>query len=148
MIPSFRPHSSANVERAEFARRLVQHLRDRDMNQSDLARKTGLSRDAISTYVRARSMPEPRNLKVIAEALGLAPSDLTLAVENDPTSGEARRAAHHGVSEEFTPRPRVSMSVLDNGKARVEIVGTLPMDLAMKVMKVYADAVADADRGG
>lgn len=74
MMPVFRPHSSANVERMEFAKKLVNLMRDKNLNQADLARKAGLTRDAVSTYVRARSMPEPINMAKLAKALGVEPS--------------------------------------------------------------------------
>lgn len=71
MMPVFRPHSSADTERIEFSKKLINLMRDHNMNQADLARRAGLTRDAVSTYVRARSMPEPANMAKLAAALGV-----------------------------------------------------------------------------
>ena len=79
-MPTFRPHSSANVERIEFAKRLIALMRDKNLNQTDLAKKSGLTRDAVSTYCRARSMPEPINLAKLAKALGVEPAYFQLDV--------------------------------------------------------------------
>jgi transcriptional regulator with XRE-family HTH domain len=65
-------HSS----KEEFAKRLVQALDNKGWNQSQLARYAGLARDAVSTYVRARSLPSPDSLKKLAACLGVKPEDL------------------------------------------------------------------------
>lgn len=72
-IPSDSP---AEITKLEFGRRLAAKLLEVGWNQSDLARAAGLGRDAISTYVRGRSFPEPKSLKAIAEALRMQPQEL------------------------------------------------------------------------
>lgn len=85
----------------EFGRRLMKLMLDRGWNQSDLARAAGLGRDAISTYVRGRSFPEPRSLRSLADALGvttdeLLPNSVTLAMDADTSPMlEIKQAAGH-----------------------------------------------------
>lgn len=142
MLPQFRPHSSANEERAYFAKALVKFLRERDMNQSELGRKTGLSRDAISSYVRARSMPEPKNLRKIADALGCETTDLTMPAEHDANlvsmpllmSGAGVEVSANGL--QFILR--------DGGKAHVILQADLPLSVAMELVKCYQKAVDEA----
>jgi transcriptional regulator with XRE-family HTH domain len=83
--------SNKMIRKQEFGRRLYDQLLKQRLNQSDLARKSGLGRDSISQYVRGRSVPTPQNLEKMAEALGIEPDDLfpnyaaqAIAIE-DPT---------------------------------------------------------------
>lgn len=85
----------------EFGRRLMQLMLDKGWNQSDLARAAGLGRDAISTYVRGRSFPEPRSLRSLADALGtntetLLPNSVVMAIDADTAPMlEIKQAAGH-----------------------------------------------------
>ena len=83
--------SNKMIRKQEFGRRLYDQLLKQRLNQSDLARKSGLGRDSISQYVRGRSVPTPQNLEKMAEALGIQADDLfpnyaaqAIAIE-DPT---------------------------------------------------------------
>lgn len=62
--------ADADQIRKDFSRRLLAKLRDAGMNQTELAQATGLSKDAISTYARCRSIPGKANLKKLADAEG------------------------------------------------------------------------------
>ncbi len=89
-----------HLTKQEFARRLTQLLLDKGWNQADLARAAEIGRDAVSTYVRGRSLPTPLNLRKIADALGvegesLLPNAVENAVDNDLPSFEMREAAGH-----------------------------------------------------
>lgn len=85
----------------EFGRRLMKFMLDRGWNQSDLARNANLGRDAISTYVRGRSFPEPKSLRALADALGksteeLLPNSVTMAMDADTAPMlEIKQAAGH-----------------------------------------------------
>lgn len=69
------------MERKDLlARRLQQLMSANGMTQSELARRSNVARDAISTYVRGLSYPEPRNLGRLAEAFGLTPAQLMESV--------------------------------------------------------------------
>lgn len=140
MLPQFRPHSSANEERAYFAKRLVHFLREKNMNQSELARQVPLSRDAISSYVRARSLPEPANLKRIADVLGVEPSDMTMPAEHSP-----ELVGHHLLMAPELPAVRdaaggtnvLNVTMRGKGIARVIIQADLPVQDAMELVMAY-----------
>ena len=68
--------SVKTIRRTEFAKRLYGLMMAKNWNQSDLARNAGLGRDSISQYVRANNTPSPRNLKKLADALGVDPVEL------------------------------------------------------------------------
>lgn len=87
--PKARSRAGPNrPEAAAFARKLHLAMLQKGMSQSDLARtvwgsttdKTGRTvaknRDRISEYVRAQSLPDPANLKRLADALGIPPDHL------------------------------------------------------------------------
>lgn len=93
--------SPRQLTKQKFGRRLMDMMLKKGWNQSDLARNAQLGRDAISTYVRGRSFPEPRNLDRLAAALGVAKTDLlpntaAAAIDNDPAPMlEIKQAAGH-----------------------------------------------------
>lgn len=94
------PDEPKNLTKQEFGRRLQAVLMDRNLNQSDLARAAGLGRDAVSTYVRGRSFPEPKNLAKIAQALGvstqaLLPNTIASALDQEAPSMEIKEAVGH-----------------------------------------------------
>ena len=68
--------SVKTIRRTEFAKRLYGLMMSKNWNQSDLARQAGLGRDSVSQYVRANNTPSPRNLKKLADALGVEPVEL------------------------------------------------------------------------
>ena len=89
-----------SLTKQEFGRRLHAILLEKGWNQSELARKANLGRDAISTYVRGRSFPEPGSLHKIASALGmdpgtLLPNALESAIDQDAPALEIRESTSH-----------------------------------------------------
>lgn len=65
-----------HVTRQEFSKRIYRLMLAKNMTQSDLAREAGIARDSVSNYVRGNNMPEPVNLKKLADALGVEPNEL------------------------------------------------------------------------
>ena len=89
--------SPKELSKQEFGRKLVALMQDKNWNQSDLAREADVGRDAISTYVRGRSFPDPKNLAKIAKAFDMKPQDLypnaiARAVEAEIPAIEIRQA--------------------------------------------------------
>ena len=68
--------SVKTIRRTEFAKRLYSLMMAKNWNQSDLARQANLGRDSVSQYIRANNTPSPRNLKKLADALGVEPVEL------------------------------------------------------------------------
>lgn len=68
--------SNRHVVKAEFAKRLYNKIAERGWTQSEFARSCDLARDAISTYVRGRSIPSPQALEKMASVLRVRPEEL------------------------------------------------------------------------
>lgn len=68
--------SVKTIRRTEFAKRLYSLMIAKNWNQSDLSRAANMGRDSISQYVRANNTPSPKNLKKLADALGVEPVEL------------------------------------------------------------------------
>lgn len=68
--------SNRHLVKEEFAKRLYAKIAERGWTQSEFARNCDLARDAISTYVRGRSMPSPQALAKMASVLGVKPEEL------------------------------------------------------------------------
>jgi transcriptional regulator with XRE-family HTH domain len=64
------PMDSRDLARRELGSRLFSALREREWNQSDLARAAGVPRELISTYVTGKAFPSPKSLMKITRALG------------------------------------------------------------------------------
>ena len=79
----------------------LQHLlMERGLNQSELARRAGIGRDSVSTYIRGRSFPEPKALAGMAKALGVTPQELlpntvAAAIDSDTPSLELKESTGH-----------------------------------------------------
>jgi transcriptional regulator with XRE-family HTH domain len=79
---------TVEIGQQNFGRRLQQLLDQKGMNYSDLARlvwgktitKSGYevakNRDRISVYISGKAFPDPRNLKKIADTLGVEIADI------------------------------------------------------------------------
>jgi transcriptional regulator with XRE-family HTH domain len=97
-----------SLTKQEFGRRLYNLMMKNNWNQSDLARAAfGLDehgqakgRDSVSSYIRGRSFPDPKNLKKLADALGiepheLLPNTLASAIEIERPAFQMRQAEGH-----------------------------------------------------
>lgn len=70
------PLTPKYLTKQEFGRRLYRLMLAKGWNQSELARQAGLPRDSISTYIRGRTLPTPKSLQALADALGTTPGDV------------------------------------------------------------------------
>ena len=73
---SKRRSEAQSADRDAFSRRVYKMMLAKGMNQSDLARAAGLERNRISAYVRGTALPTGLKLKLLADALGVKPTDL------------------------------------------------------------------------
>lgn len=88
--------TTKEATKQEFGRRLYKLMLGKGWTQSDLARKSGMGKDSISTYIRGRSFPEPVGLQKLARALGttaeeLLPKTLESAFENEASQLELKQ---------------------------------------------------------
>lgn len=87
-----------HLTKQEFGRRLYRLMTEKGWHQSELARQSGLTRDAISTYVNGRSLPDPKNAKRLADVFGMSveqllPNQVEMAIDRDPPALELKVSA-------------------------------------------------------
>jgi transcriptional regulator with XRE-family HTH domain len=97
--PDFVDLAPKELTKQEFGRRLQAFMLEKGWNQSDLARAAKVGRDAISTYIRGVSFPEPKNLRKLAKALAveseqLLPNQTIRALESDTSPMLEIKQAH------------------------------------------------------
>ena len=56
-----------NLSKREFARKLYKLKNEHGLNQSEVGRRSGISRDMISRYIQGNAMPGPENLAALAK---------------------------------------------------------------------------------
>ena len=64
------------VTKQEFAKRLYETMSTKGWTQSELSRASNVGRDSISNYIRGISLPNPRNLKKLADGLAVEMAEL------------------------------------------------------------------------
>jgi transcriptional regulator with XRE-family HTH domain len=111
--------SSPTPDTPDFGARIKDLLRERNWNQSDLARATGLGRDSISTYINGTTRPTPKNLGKIAQALGVEARDLL------PSHAKAE------VNETI-----LEMSQLPDGMVRLRVLKSVTLDQAVEIFSI------------
>ena len=84
-----------HLTKQEFSQRLHRLMKAKGWYQSELARRAGVARDSVSTYMRGVSLPDPTNLEKLAKALGvetveLLPNHVEAAIDNDVPSLEMK----------------------------------------------------------
>lgn len=114
------PAGARDLAKQDLARRLAKALQDRDWNQSDLARASGLPREVVSTYVRGVSFPTPKSLRRMSDALGIAIDQLAPAA-----TGMAAQDEIPGFS--------VTQLAGHPGKAWLRINQVVPFSIAIKI---------------
>lgn len=118
------PLKSSN---AEFGRRLQSLILERNWNQAELARAAGLGRDSISTYIRGKVFPDPKNLKRIADALGMTPQQL---MPSDMTA----------VIDAEVPALEIRQSATDPSQVHIRINRTVTVEQAAKIFSILNHA--------
>lgn len=84
-----------HLAKKEFGRRLYKLMLSRGWNQSETARRAGLTRDKISTYVRGLAFPTPACAKALASAFDMSveellPNNIESAIDADDPSFEMK----------------------------------------------------------
>lgn len=132
------PSPIESLEMQQFGRRVHDLRVARGMSQSDLARaiwgttkdKNGYdvarNRDRISQYEMGRSIPEPQNLKALAEALGTSVEDLAPGVVMSTIDREA---------------PAIQITAVAGHMDRVHVVlnKLVPLTVAAKIIAIVSE---------
>lgn len=127
-LPPDAPYEAA---KAEFARRLQTAMIAKGWHQSELARRASgymprgeqITRDMVSKYIRAFTLPSPKALDALARALGKKPDELL------PSRGVASSLVN----------PAAEMRTLEDGNAWLRINQAVPFDVAIKIMGLLRD---------
>lgn len=120
-----------HLTKQEFARRLYKLMMARGWRQSELARRAGLPRDSISTYVRGKSLPSPQNLLALAKALDMKPEDIL------PNHMES------ALENEDNPAFSMVQSDTRPGKAWVRVNRLVNFSTATKIAELLENDPAD-----
>lgn len=129
---------TVEIGQQAFGRRLQQLLDQKGMNYSDLARqvwgktttKSGYevakNRDRISVYISGKAFPDPRNLKKIADTLGIEVSELA--------------PEHFGNTMIEQPNPAYSITKVqgESNKVFLRVNKIVPETVAAKIMFLLA----------
>jgi len=127
------PRSSITEDmKAAFAHRLREAFLGMGINQSELARRADLPRDAISTYMRGRSFPTNENLAKLAKALGMNPAELAGLPEKSP-------------KDEAGPAFAMKVSAMDPGKAWISVESLVSFAAAAEIAKIISAETAAVD---
>lgn len=118
---------TAATPHRDFGRRLQSLILERNWNQAELARAASLGRDSISTYVRGIVFPDPKNLKKLADALGMTPQQLL------PSEMAA-------VMDAEAPSLEIRQSAADPGKVHIRINRTVTVEQAAKIFGILNNA--------
>ena len=70
------PLTPRHISKQEFGARVQRLMFSKGWNQSELARRADLRRDAVSTYIRGAVFPTPTSLHKLSRALGVDPEAL------------------------------------------------------------------------
>lgn len=124
-----------NLTKAEFGRRLHQLIVERGWTQSELARRAGVGRDQISTYVRGRSFPEPTSLNKLSKALSVPPEQIL------PNS------AIDGIERDPAPAIQIQQSSGNPDKVWVQINQLVTSDQALRLMQILYEKPEEAEGG-
>ena len=126
----------AKLAFGEKVRSLMNNL---SLSQSELARQAGLRRDAISTYVRGKVWPDPANLRKLANALGVIPSDLIPGMsEIEAVGSRAPGAARPVISAPTSPA--LQMDQVKPGVFRLRFDQVLPLSVATQIIALLQPA--------
>ncbi len=136
--PTERKTQIEKLEVDKFARRLHDLMNEQGLSQSDLARKAfgttidkrgyhvARNRDRVSVYLRGTSLPDPKNLARLADALGVDPDELT----PDITVAAIDRE-----------NPEVAMTAIagHSDKVHLRVNKLMPLSLASKIISMISE---------
>jgi transcriptional regulator with XRE-family HTH domain len=122
---------STEEVRLVFGKKLLDAIRDADMNQSELARRLGISKDACSSYVRGRCLPKPETLARICSELGVTQEDLLPRRFDSAPTTERIKLVSMGPDAYF-----LSINIIVSLKEATDIMSLLP---------AHQDAITNSD---
>lgn len=120
----------------EFGRRVYQLMLQHGWNQSETAQKAGLTRDDVSRYIRAVSLPTEDKLHKLAAAFGVSAEDL---IPNYIAS----------TAEEDTPAFEMKISASNPSLAWIRVNRLVSATTATEIVRLLeSDNAPNGERGG
>lgn len=83
---------------ASIGVRLAALMRERGMNQKQLAEATNLTPAAVSRYINGERVPRAITIAALAKALGVKPADITGTADEQETDEAIRLIARNASS--------------------------------------------------
>lgn len=130
--PTLPPDVTPDMAREVFSRNLQRAMDERRMIASDLSRKSGVGKDNISKYLRAKILPKNPQLIAIAHVLKKTPEEL-LPV----------RPTLQGVRE----HPPLDIRDIGDGNCWVRVNQAVPAKLAYKILGLLSGLNGDQRNG-
>lgn len=131
------PLAPKSLTKQEFGKRLYSLRVARGWSQSDLSRRADIPRDAISKYSRGINLPDPENLKKLADLFGVRPEELLPNV------------AEGAIAAEENPAFEMKVSTTSPTLAWVRVNRLVRTTTAVKIAELLeADDAFDRSRGG
>lgn len=87
---------AAQQERKRFAERLTKLRKAAGLTQKQLSEKSGIDRTLITRYETGKSMPRPKAIKKLADAMGVSPALLDVSTLDNATPLETELLRKHG----------------------------------------------------
>lgn len=148
------PTPEAQKTQMDFAARLEQKMKAKGLTQSELARQiwgstkdgrgysVARNRDRISSYLAGAGMPEPENLKKLADALDCTVEDLIGA--EAAAAGRPLRRQHIDVQMALvSPHAAGEPPMM-----QVQINMVLPLRKAMQMLQIIEESRSEIGGGG
>lgn len=123
-------------DRSGFATRLYRLMTERGWNQAELSRRTqahdpregnpGIGRDMISNYIRARNLPDPLYVKILADTFGVAANSLIPSLNDAPATAAVS--------------PPIELRTVSADRAHLKLNIELPTAIAVQVLALVQSA--------
>jgi len=127
-----------HLTKQQFANRLYRLMQSKGWSQSELARQatnaasgdTTVTRDNVSTYIRASSLPGPQKTEALAAAFGINPDELL------PNYAEG------AIDEDLHPTFEIKAVNSAPGVAWVRVNRMVTMETATKIANLLSEDTA------
>lgn len=116
-----------------LARKIHRAILEKGWTPAELARRANLSRDNISTYMRASSLPSGESLAKLAKALGMESDDL---LPNRPDAT---------YSDPDSPTLEITATPSNPGKAWLRVNQLISMSTATKIAELLQNESSNDD---
>ena len=140
MIPNTAQDATLQRQRLHFAKTVDRLLEQKRWGRSDLARAVGMSRQAISDYMKLRNSPTSRSLNAIADALDVTTEMLWPSSERSLVDLAAERIEDNLCAMAAVPGMP--------GMVTLTMNLVVPRALALQIIGMLPDEAAEANDNG